>query len=140
MMIAFLVSLIYELAHSPLYIFVDAPTLWRKLHFIVHCSFGDLTPFLIGYHLVAIIQKKWLWIIERYRLRNIVLFTFFAFSYTILSELYHVHILKSWAFKESMPMIPLLEIGLTPFLQNLILAPVVAALLHKWNMRREIQY
>jgi len=39
MLTAFVFSLLYELAHSPLYIFVDAPTVWRKLYYIVHCSF-----------------------------------------------------------------------------------------------------
>lgn len=102
-LIAFLLSLVYELAHSPLYIFVDAASTGRKLYFIVHCSFRDLTPFLLGYHLVAVMERKWLWIIESYRLRNIALFTLFAFGYTILSESYHVHILKSWGYKESMP-------------------------------------
>ena len=129
MLIAFLLSLVYELAHSPLYIFTDADTTWTKLYFIVHCSFRDLAPFLLGYHLVAVIEKKWLWLIENYRLRNIALFTFFAFCYTILSELYHVHILKSWAFKDSMPMVPLLRIGLTPFLQSLILTPLAAKII-----------
>jgi hypothetical protein len=125
MLVAFLLSLIYELAHSPLYLFVDATTVWIKLYYIIHCSFRDLAPFLLGYHIVAIIVKKWLWLYEDYSFRNVALYTFFAFCYTIFSELYHVHILKSWAFKASMPLVPILKIGITPFLQNLILPPIV---------------
>jgi hypothetical protein len=135
MLVAFGLSLAYELAHSPLYVFVDAASTGRKLYYIVHCSFRDLIPFLLGYHLVALIVRKWFWLIKDYQLRNITLFTFFAFCYTILSELYHVHILKSWAFKEAMPMVPLLKIGLTPFLQSLILTPLVAKALHRLSTR-----
>ncbi len=129
MLVAFLFSLIYELAHSPLYIFVDAPTISRKLYYIVHCSFRDLAPFLIGYHITALVLKKWLWLYEKFTWRNVALFTFFAFVYTVLAELYHVHVLGSWEFKDAMPMVSLLGIGLTPFVQNLILPPIVAKVL-----------
>lgn len=136
-LLVFLLSLIYELGHSPLYNFVDAPTLGQKLYYIVHCSFRDLAPFLIGYHLVALLLKNWLWIYSRTDWKRIGLFTFFAFIYTVASELYHVHVLKSWSFKASMPIVPVLEIGLTPFLQNLILAPIGVMILRYFENRRQ---
>ncbi|NOZ61027.1 MAG: hypothetical protein GXO74_05055 [Calditrichaeota bacterium] len=137
LLVAFVLSLIYELGHSPLYNFVDAPTLGRKLYYIFHCSLRDLAPFLFGYHLVALLLKNWLWIYGGTNWKKIGLFTFFAFIYTVASEMYHVHILKSWSFKESMPIVPILEIGLTPFLQNLILAPLSAVILNYFESRKQ---
>jgi len=90
---------------------------------------SDLAPFLIDYHLTAIILKKWLWLYEKFSWRNVAMFTFFAFVYTVLAELYHVHVLGSWDFKDAMPMVPLLGIGLTPLVQNLILPPIVVKVL-----------
>ncbi len=135
MLAAFLFSLAYELAHSPLYIFVDAPTISRKLYYIVHCSFRDLAPFLIGYHITALVLKKWLWLYEKFSWRNVALYTFSAFVYTVLAELYHVHVLGSWEFKDVMPMVPLLGMGLTPFVQNLILPPLVAKILVSFKQK-----
>ena len=126
---SFLFSLLYELAHSPLYIFIDAPTLERKISFILHCAFGDVGFFISGYHLTALILKNWLLLYEKFSWRNVLLFTFFSFSHTVIAELYHVHILGSWEYNDAMPIVPLLGIALTPFVQNLILPPLVGKVL-----------
>ena len=62
----------------------------------------------------------------RYRNRSVLLYIFFEFCFTLLSELYHVHISKSRTFKEIMPMVSSLKIGIALFIQNLILPTCVA--------------
>jgi hypothetical protein len=43
--------------------------------------------------------------------------------YTVLSEWANVHMFKSWGYKQSMPIIPWVQMGLTPFLQWILIPP-----------------
>jgi len=48
---------------------------------------------------------------------------------TVISERVNVYVLNSWAYNEGMPLIPLLKVGLTPFLQWVFIPIIVIVLL-----------
>lgn len=47
---------------------------------------------------------------------------------TVISERVNVYLFKSWSYNALMPVIPWIRAGLTPFLQWMILPPVVILL------------
>ena len=50
----------------------------------------------------------------------------------ILIEWFAVNGLHRWAYTDQMPRIPVLDVGLTPILQMLILPPLIFLLTHKF--------
>jgi hypothetical protein len=52
---------------------------------------------------------------------------------TILMEWLATQVLSRWAYAESMPVIPLLRVGLAPLLQWVVLPPIVV-----WFVRRQL--
>jgi len=52
--------------------------------------------------------------------------------YTVFSEWTNVHILKSWGYGELMPIIPVMKVGLAPFLQWIVIPSVVILLVRHY--------
>jgi hypothetical protein len=122
-------ELLWEIAQFPLY------TVWHQndwgyiLYGLAHCTLGDLLILLILYELIALIQ----W--DRYWYRHSVLpggalFIIAGIGYTIYSEISNVRIKGTWGYTELMPIVPLIGVGGTPFLQWLLIPPVLL-----WLMR-----
>jgi hypothetical protein len=55
-------------------------------------------------------------------------FVLVGIIFTIISERVNVHVLRSWTYNQSMPLIPLLEVGLTPLLQWMMIPPLIILL------------
>lgn len=122
-------ELLWEVAQYPLY------TVWQKgdwsyiLYGLVHCTLGDLLILLVIYWGVALLSQDRHWYRSDF-LVNGVLFTLLGLGYTIYSELVNVNIKGNWAYSELMPIIPVINIGGTPFLQWVLIPPVIL-----WLMR-----
>jgi len=127
----YVLSALYELAHAPLFVFVDAPTVWHKIYYPLHCALGDLNPFMISYHVVAFWNRDLFWIKKRYFWAEIVVFTAIAVTYTVLAEIIYVQVKSAWSYKEIMPMVPVLGVGLTPFIQWMVVAPAALYFIHR---------
>jgi hypothetical protein len=121
-------ELLWEIAQFPLY------TVWHQndwgyiLYGLAHCTLGDLLILLILYELIALIQ----W--DRYWYRHSVLpggalFIIAGIGYTIYSEITNVRLKGTWGYTELMPIVPLIEIGGMPFLQWLLIPPVLLLLM-----------
>jgi hypothetical protein len=122
-------ELLWEVAQFPLY------TVWHEgdwsyiLYGLVHCTLGDLLILLIAYWLVALLNRNRYW----YRsniLVNGFLFTLLGLGYTIYSEIVNVSIKGNWDYTELMPIVPVIEIGGMPFMQWVLVPPVLL-----WLMR-----
>jgi len=123
-LVVFLISLLYENAHLPLYANFGGSSLAYKLYAAAHCAFGDLTPFLIGYHLVALFFHSLSWPVSSRWKTGFAALLLFTLAYGATAEVIYVHLLKAWEYKPTMPIVPLLNIGLTPFIQWPIVAPI----------------
>ena len=115
---------LWEIAQFPLY------TVWHEgdwsyiLYGLVHCTLGDLLIMLSAFWLVSILNRSRHWIFSP-SLPNIVLFTISGLAYTIFSEILNTRIKGTWGYTELMPIVPVIEIGGMPFLQWLMIPPVL---------------
>jgi hypothetical protein len=122
----------WEWAHVRLYtIWVEADIGYISFA-VAHCTVGDV---LIGTAaLAAALTLSREGPVHSWRRARIaILSAVFGAAYTVASEWMNVSIRRSWAYAESMPTVNLgsFEIGLTPVLQWLVIAPLTLYLARK---------
>ena len=117
-------QLLWEIAQFPLY------TVWHEgdwsfiLYGLIHCTLGDLLILLSVFWLISLLNKSRYWIFSP-SMSNIVLFTILGLSYTIFSEILNTRIKGTWGYTELMPIVPVIEIGGMPFLQWILIPPIL---------------
>jgi len=129
LVLALPLELLWEIAQFPLY------TVWHEgewsyiLYGLAHCTLGDLLILLVVYWIVALLNRDRHWYLDG-SIPHIFLFTLLGVIYTVYSEITNVRIKGTWDYTELMPIIPGVEIGAMPFLQWLLIPPVLL-----WLMR-----
>lgn len=115
---------LWEIAQYPLY------TIWHEgdwsniLYMLIHCTLGDLLILLCVFWLISLLNRSRTWIFSP-SLINITLFTSLGLAYTIFSEIINTGVKGTWEYTELMPIVPVIEIGGMPFLQWLLIPPVI---------------
>jgi len=111
--------LIWEMAHIPLYtIWVEGT--WKEIAFaVVHCTGGDLLIAMSTLLLALFLVGGQAWPSERAG-RVLLLALALGVSYTIFSEWLNIVIREAWAYRDIMPVVPVIDAGLTPLLQWII--------------------
>jgi hypothetical protein len=118
-------NLAWEAAHVRLYtLWTDAAPAYIAFS-VAHCTVGDVLIGGLALLLALIVSREaglaeWRWL--RIALLTLVL----GVGYTIFSEWMNLTVLRSWTYADAMPRVKLggFEIGLTPLLQWLVVAPV----------------
>jgi len=114
-------NLVWELAQLPLY------TIWKTgsagdiVFAAVHCTGGDV---LIATASLVLALLLWGagWPVTRHAYRRVAALTVvFGLAYAIFSEWLNVVVRKSWAYSELMPIVPIVDAGLSPLLQWIVL-------------------
>jgi hypothetical protein len=129
MMLALPLELLWEVAQFPLY------TVWHEgdwnyiLYGLAHCTLGDLIILLAAYWVVALLNRDRNWHLNTV-LPNGALFVVLGAVYTVYSEIMNVRIKGTWDYTELMPIVPVVDIGAMPFLQWILVPPVLL-----WLMR-----
>ncbi len=123
-------ELLWEIAQFPLYDVWHQGTWSYILYSLAHCTLGDLLILFIAYELVALHTGGRSWY-RRTPIYGSLLLTFLGVSYTVYSESINVRINGTWGYTDLMPIVPLLNIGGTPFLQWLLIPSVLI-----WIMRQ----
>jgi hypothetical protein len=130
---AIVANLLWEFAHLPLY------TIWKKgtareiTFAAVHCTGGDVLITTAALMLALLIAGA-SWPIEPRAYRLVAVLTLaFGVSYTLFSEWLNIVVRKSWAYSELMPIIPIVDAGLSPVLQWIAI-PLAAF----WWVRRPL--
>lgn len=117
-------NLLWELGHMPLYTLWVGGT-WGEIGYaVLHCTVGDVMIAGICLLLSLAIIGRSAWPRERFgavALATILM----TVSYTVFSEWLNTEVRGSWAYREAMPRLPGLGIGLSPILQWIVM-PVVA--------------
>ncbi len=122
--LAFLLNFAWELAQMPLY---DRASF--TINHVAFCSLGsvaDALMVLLLYFGLAFIFKNPLWI-NPLKWQRIVIVVLTGGIGAALSEMRHLA-LGNWAYSDLMPLIPVLNVGVSPVLQFMIL-PVVTYIL-----------
>ncbi len=114
---AFFLNLIWELLQMPLY---DSASF--TINHITYCALGsvaDAIMVLLLYFGFALIFKTPFWI-HPLKGQRIVILVFTGGIGAALSEMRHLS-LGNWAYSDLMPLIPIINVGISPVLQFMIL-------------------
>ncbi len=112
--------LFWEIGHVPLYT-IWAEGSWGEIAFaVIHCTGGDLLIAMSALLLALFLFGAGQWPGERATL-VLAATIVFGVGYTIFSEWLNITVREAWAYREIMPVIPIVDAGLTPILQWLVI-------------------
>ena len=131
--ISVLLNFFWELAQMPLYV-EDG----KLLEFAAHCivpSLGDGVIVLIIFGVGWWVLRRVDWFV-RPGASAYALMLVTGFVIAILIEWVAVYGIGRWSYTERMPVLPVLNVGLSPVLQMLLLPPLIFKLAALWLERR----
>ncbi len=128
--LAFLLNFAWELIQIPLY--RNSSYDIDHILFCALASIADAIMVLLIYLGLATIFKDPFWV-KHLRLTRIVIVVLIGGTGAVLSEMRHLS-LGSWAYDDSMPVLPFFNAGISPLLQFMIL-PVLIYLLSLYCLK-----
>ncbi len=135
--LSFFLNFFWEVVQTYFYTIRDSP-FNTMLYGWIHCTLGDVIITIGSFWLVSILSRNRRWFLMLNRL-SFIGFIIVGIVYTLFSEWLNVHIFRSWGYNESMPIIPLIGVGLTPFFQWIIVPPAVILLVrHHLLLDKEV--
>ena len=136
LLVAGMANLAWEVAQLPLYtIWKTAPT--RELTYaVIHCTIGDLLILAAALLLALLLAGNDAWPRRGYA-RVALAATALGAAFTIFSEWLNVEVLRRWTYAEAMPLVPPLETGLSPFLQWVLVPPLLLFAMRRLHIRFE---
>jgi hypothetical protein len=123
-------NLAWEFAHMPLYTIWETGTTEQIILYGLHCTAGDILIALSVLVLALFVLGTPAWPGEGY-VRVGIFAVILGLGYTIFSEWLNIEVREAWAYRDVMPVIPMIDAGLTPMLQWIVL-PVLGL----WWARR----
>ncbi len=113
-------NLAWEFAHMPLYTLWETGTAGEIVFAAVHCTGGDILIALSALVAALLVVGTGRWPHEGYR-RVAAAAIVIGVGYTVFSEWLNIEIRQSWAYRDLMPIIPVINAGLSPVAQWLVL-------------------
>jgi hypothetical protein len=117
-------NLVWEFAQMPLYTLWETGTSSEIVVAALHCTVGDILIAMSTLLAALLLSGTSQWPTAGYwpvALAAIV----FGIGYTIFSEWLNIDVRAAWAYRDLMPVIPVLDVGLSPFSQWIVL-PILA--------------
>ena len=114
-----LANLIWEFAHMPLYTLWETGTASEIVFAALHCTGGDVLIALSAVMLSLFLFGNGAWPTER-RSHVIAGTVVIGVAYTVFSEWLNIEIRQAWAYRDLMPVIPVIDAGLSPVLQWIV--------------------
>ena len=124
--LSFFLNFFWEVVQTYFYTMKDAP-FNTMLYGWIHCTLGDVFLTLASFWVISVFNHSRRWFLKLSRL-NFIGFVMFGIVATVISERVNVHLLRSWSYNELMPIILWINVGLTPFLQWIVIPPTVILL------------
>ena len=114
---AFLINLAWEVSHSLLYKTTTKMSVKEYVPRILRASGGDIIIIFIIFFALSIINQSFNWNILA--TQNLILSILFGLILSITIELLALSV-QRWEYLPSMPLIPFINVGITPVLQMII--------------------
>lgn len=112
--------LLWEFAHLPLYTIWLTGTAGDLVFAVVHCTGGDILITISTLVLALLLLGAADW--PQVRAGRVLAATIlFGVGYTIFSEWLNIEVREAWAYRDLMPVIPLIDAGLSPVLQWVVI-------------------
>lgn len=121
LLLAFIINFAWEIIQSPLYYVAYYSV--QHIAFCALASVADAIMVLLIYFSFALIYKNPLWIKNLTALRIFVLMLVGAIG-AIVAEMRHLSA-GNWAYDKSMPILPAVDVGLSPVLQFMLLPVLI---------------
>ncbi len=131
-----LLNLVWESLHLPLYTIWADGTPKYLLFVVFHCTGGDLLIALasLTLSLLLVVPTRW----PEDKFGHVAAVAIAAgVGYTIFSEWLNLVVRKSWQYSELMPVVPLIDAGLSPLLQWMLIPPASLWAAHRITRYRE---
>ena len=126
--VAFVLNFAWELAQMPLY--KNAPYDLAHIAFCALASVADVIMVLLLYFCFALIYKNPLWVVRLTAFRIFLLMLVGGIG-AIVAEVRHLSA-GNWAYDDDdMPIIPIVNVGLSPLLQFMLLPTLIYYLSYK---------
>ena len=110
-------NLFWEFAHMPLYTIWNEGS-WNEIVFAaVHCTGGDILIAMSALMLALMLAGRGWPFVHQARQKVTLLAVIFGLGYTLFSEWLNIVIRAAWAYSDLMPIIPVLDAGLSPVIQ-----------------------
>lgn len=119
--VAFLLNLVWEVGQLPL--FKDGAFTLDHIMFCALASVADAIIVLLLYYFFALIYKDPMWVKDFTSVKVILLMIVGGIG-AILAEKRHLSE-GNWAYAPTMPIIPFVDVGLSPVLQFMILPIII---------------
>lgn len=121
LLFAFLFNTVWEILKIPLY--KEGVYSWNHILFCVLASFADAIMVLLMYFVFSFIYKNPLWI-KKINQAKIIFLILAGGIGAVLAETRHLSI-STWSYAKAVPLIPVLNVGLSPVLQFMILSSLI---------------
>ena len=115
--LSFVLNLAWEMLQMPLFKNMDLS--WQSTLFCALASVADTLMVLLLFNVFALANKSFLWVYSISG-KQILLLILIGGIGAVLAERRHVTA-GSWAYSDAMPVIPIVEAGLSPVLQFILL-------------------
>jgi len=129
---AFLLNYPWEFLQVPLFRGMPTASHWEAIKVCTSATLGDAVIAVVAFWGVAAMAGTRRWILAP-STGQLVGFITIGVAITLVLEWLATGPLARWEYAEAMPVIPLLEVGLSPLLQWILLPPLVA-----WFVRRQL--
>ncbi len=129
---AFLLNFAWEILQAGLYRGFNELSYERGVSYCTRATLADTAILLVSFWLVAWLGGNRDWPL-RPGARRVVGFTSIGLVTTVILEILSTRVWGRWSYAESMPLVPILDVGMAPFLQWVLLPPLTV-----WFVRRQI--
>jgi hypothetical protein len=113
-------SLVWEFAHMPLYTLWESGTPGEIVFAAIHCTGGDILIGMAALLAALFSVGSGRWPEADYRRVGLVTIVI-GLCYTVFSEWLNIEVREAWAYRDLMPVIPLINAGLSPVAQWIVL-------------------
>ena len=128
---AFLLHLPWEFWQVPFFEGMAAAAHWPAVKVCTRAALGDALIALLAFLAVAAAARSRSWILEP-TWRTVSAYIAVGLSVTVVIELLSTA-WGRWAYGDAMPVVPVIDIGLLPVLQWIVLPPLTV-----WFVRRQL--
>lgn len=126
----------WEIAQGFLFVGMD----WRSISTWVHCFIASLGDGVLVWIIFAagwLAFKRSDWFVDP-RARHYSVMLIVGLGLGIVVEGVAFRLINRWTYTEQMPLIPVLEIGLVPVIQMVVLPPAIFLVVAAWIKHQEV--
>ena len=129
---AFLLNFVWEFGQVPFYRDLPSQGHWASIKLCGRATLGDAVIAVVAFWVVAaLVASRW-WITAP-TMSQVACFVGVGLAISTALEWMAIHVQARWAYGTSMPMVPVLRVGLAPVLQW-----VIAPLFLVWFVKRQL--